>query len=83
MTTAPDGLPWPALMTVDQAALYLNVRKSTIQFWVYRTRTLPHVALGSGGRSGRKLCRIRKSVLDDMIARGERPAFRLVKGARS
>jgi len=75
--TPPDPL-----MTLAEAAVYLNVPRATLAYWCYRTRELPHVSLGIGGRSGRKLCRIRKSVLDALIARGERPAFRVVQGAR-
>lgn len=72
-------MPADPLLTIAQAAELLNVSKATVAWWVYRTRTLPHVSLGSGTR---KLCRIRKSVLDDLIARGERPAFRVLQGGQ-
>jgi len=74
---------WPELMTLRQMSEYLNVPLGTCQYWVYRVCTVPHVSLGSGGRTGRRLCRVRKSVLDAMIAQGERPAFRVVQGGKS
>jgi excisionase family DNA binding protein len=79
--TRPVSMDDP-LLTIVEAARYLNVSVGTVKYWTYRTRYLPHIRLGPGGESGRKLCRIRKSVLDALIARGERPALRLVQGPK-
>lgn len=73
----------PELLTLAEASVYLNVPRATLAYWVYRLRWLPHVSLGPGGRTGRRACRIRKSVLDELIARGERPVFRLHAGGKS
>lgn len=77
------GPPWPELMTIREAAAYLNVAPNTVAAWVYRTRELPHVSLSPSRRSRRKICRIHKPVLDALIAQGERPAFRVVKGTKA
>lgn len=75
----PVGPPWPELMTLTQASAYLNVPRQTLAFWTYRTRELPHVSLGRGQR---RLCRIRKSVLDELITRGEQPALKVLTGGK-
>ncbi len=49
------------LLTIAEAATLLNVAKSTVKWWTYRTKVLPHVSLGPGPR---KLCRIRLADLE-------------------
>lgn len=71
--------PWPDLLTIRQAAAMLNVSSGSVKYWVYRVRLIPHVSLGSGKR---RICRIRRTVIEELIARGERPAFRLVRGGK-
>ena len=55
------------LLTISEVATLLNIPKGTVQFWTYRTKTLPHVSVGPGGRSGRKACRIRRADVDAFI----------------
>jgi len=49
------------LLTIAEAAKLLNVAKSTVKWWTYRSKVLPHVSLGPGPR---KLCRIRREALE-------------------
>ncbi len=71
--SAPGPRPGaPAdLLTLADVARLLNVPKSTVSFWTYRSRVLPHVSLGAGQR---KLCRIRRADLEAFIAHGSPPS---------
>jgi hypothetical protein len=55
------------LLTLKQGAEYLNISRSTMAWYVYRLRCVPRVSIGPGGKSGRRLCRIRRADLDALI----------------
>jgi excisionase family DNA binding protein len=61
------------LLTITEAAKLLNVAKSTVKWWTYRSKVLPHVSLGPGPR---KICRIRRADLDAFVADGPRGSAR-------
>jgi excisionase family DNA binding protein len=63
------------LLTIPEAAAYLNVSVETLKYWLYRTVQIPSVRLGPRGRRG--LRRLRKQDLDAYIEAGVQPAHRL------
>jgi excisionase family DNA binding protein len=65
------------LLTIAEAAKVLNVAKSTVAFWIHRTKTLPCLHIGPG--PGRRLVRIRRSDLEAFITDGPRARERAVE----
>ncbi len=72
--TGHQPAPRPTdLLTIGEVATLLNVPKATVSFWTYRVKILPHISLGSGSR---RLCRIKRSAVNEFVERGltSRPA---------
>jgi helix-turn-helix protein len=66
------------LLTLAQAAAYLNVTAETAKFWTYRTCSLPRYSIG-GKHGTRGVLRFKKADLDAFIERGRIPAFTEVR----
>lgn len=76
----PDGpklalvITTPGLLTIRQAAEYLNVPFETFKWWAYREHRFPIVKL-TGRRTARGVNRWRIRDLDAYVERSVIPAF--------